>query len=127
MRSDSRLAMARYVEAARQHYDSHPEDEQRLHQEHMESLGLSHSAMLHLRDNGLAGVAAHLHANTSERMRIAALETPQKQIPELQKIQARQAAGQSGEEDDNEKTREYLRTNSPSMDRLRDKRRSLHR
>jgi hypothetical protein len=103
--------MARYVEAERAHHDLNPEVEHARAEKHIDALGLHPATKQHIIDNGMADVVGHLHANTSERMAIAALATSDKQIPALQKIRKKIVGGggaTSETEDDNEATDEYI-------------------
>lgn len=107
----SDLSMKRYVQGQRDHYDSNPDQEAALYKRDLEAHGFPHATNQAIIDQGLHGVSDHLHANTSERMAIAALETPEKQIPALQKIRARMVGGDDGTAPDNDEAevREYLR------------------
>jgi hypothetical protein len=102
--------MARYAESARAHYDSNPEAEHAHHERDIDALKLHEGTKQHIVDNGMAEVVAHLHANSSERMALAAMATPDRQIPAIQKIRKRIAGGDSGEEHDNEKVDDFLRS-----------------
>lgn len=111
----------RYVQSARDYHDSgHQEHAMALHQHYIHALDeLSEGAKQHIIDHGMADVAAHLHASTSERMAIAALATSNRQIPALQKIRKRIVSGESGESHDNEATDEHLTATRERRGRLR--------
>ena len=87
-------SMARYAEAARAHYDLHPEHEAELHRQHLESLGLSGAAKEHLINEGMASVAAHLSSNEDVRKTISNLDD-KSQIAALNKIHAEESGGPS--------------------------------
>lgn len=95
MRNDSRLSMARYAEAARAHHNSRSDHEQAMYERDIDALGFHPGTKQHIIDHGMADVVGHLHANTSKRMEIAALKTPDKQIPALQKIRMGESSGPS--------------------------------
>jgi hypothetical protein len=107
MRNNS-LSMARYVEAARAHHDLNPQDEHALHEQHLESLGLSSSAKEHLINERMASVAAHLSRNESARANISKMDE-RSQVKELDRIHSKEQRGANSDtEDDNEKTDSYL-------------------
>lgn len=107
MRNDSRTAMAGYVEAARAHGDLNPQDEQALHDQHLESLGLSGAAKQHIINERMAAVAAHLSSNESVRAGISKLDD-KSQIAALTKLHEQEQRGNSSGEDDNEETDRYI-------------------
>jgi hypothetical protein len=102
-----KMSMARYIEAARAHHDLNPQDEEALHRQHVESLGLSGAAKEHIIKERMAAVAAHLASNESVRRGISRLDD-KSQIKELDKIHEREQRGKSPEPDDNEETDAYL-------------------
>src|SRR5229473_281568 len=105
---DNGMQMRRYVEAARAHHDLNPQDEEALHAQHLESLGLGGAAKEHIINERMAAVAAHLSSNESVRKGISALDE-KSQIEALTKIHEQEQRGNSSsEEDDNASTDKYI-------------------
>ena len=107
---DNGMRMRRYVEAARAHYDLNPQDEEALHAQHLESLGLKGAAKEHLINERMAAVAAHLSRNEDVRKGISNLDD-KSQIAALTKIHEQEQRGASpgnGEEDSNAETDSYI-------------------
>ena len=113
MRDDHALAMRRYAESARAHYDQHPDDEATLHEHHLNSLGLSEAAKAHIIHNRLASVAAYVGGNDGLRKQMAGMDEAS-QIKAIQAIHNAEGRGggvdESGEREENEmeRTEKYL-------------------
>ena len=108
MRSD--MKMRRYVEAARAHHDLNPQDEEALHDQHLESLGLSGAAKEHMIKERMASVAAHLSGNSSVLAGISKLDD-KSQVAALTKLHEHEQRGVPTDdegENDNERTDQYL-------------------
>jgi hypothetical protein len=99
---------AQYVEAMRAYHDSNPDHEADMHARELGATGLAEGTQRHIVEKRLAGVVPYLHANSGERMRISALETSEKQIPEIQKLHKSIVSGNSAPSDA-EETDDYLR------------------
>lgn len=108
MRNDSHMAMSRYVEAARAHHDLNPQDEHALHEQHLESLGLSPAAKEHIINERMASVAASLGRDSGKRGEISKLDE-RSQIAAIEKLRQHEQQGVDDETaSDNEKTDRYL-------------------
>src|SRR5215831_3077519 len=108
MRDSPELSMRRYVEAARAHHDQHPDDEIRLHEAHLDSLGLSEGGKEYLIKNRLAPVAAYVQGAGGLRQKLAGMRE-EDQIRALQAIHASESENPTpGEEESNSETDRYV-------------------
>lgn len=113
MRSMQEVAMRRYAEAARAHYDQNPADETALHERDLDRLDISQGARDHIVKNALPHVAAHLHNNPDVHHAVSKMDDAS-QIRTLQAIHNAEGTGggvdSEGQREENEmeRTERYL-------------------